>query len=144
MALLHAVSVLLGSISLCSLTIVAFHADPGVQNPSKGSEPPTFTGQVGEWWVAAPGRVQFQILGSGRATKDGKDIKDKVADLWFETPADKDLNTLFENLVLDVLVHSTTKNLPVTVEAKNSSGDDGSVAAKAFDIVRIGFGRAGQ
>lgn len=136
MALPLAASVLLGSISLCSLT-VALHTTQG-QNPGKGPEVPTFTGHVGEWWVAAPGRVQFQILGAGRGTKD------KTADLWFETPADKDINTLFEGLVLDMILHATTKNLPVTVEAKNSSGDDGSVAAKAFDIVRVGLGRGGQ
>jgi hypothetical protein len=134
---LHAISVLLGSISLCSLTVVAIHAEPAAQNPAKGADVPSYTGQIGDWWVSAPGRVQFQILGSGKGVKDSKQV-----DLWFETPADKDLNTLFENLVLDVVVHAATKNLPVTVEAKNSSGDDGSVAAKAFDIVRVGFAHA--
>jgi len=137
-------STLLGSIMLCSLVLVihdgaSASVDPGSgalpQNPAKGSDTPRYTGHVGEWWVAAPGRVQFQLLGTGRDVKDGKQ-----PDLWFETPADKDMNTLFENLVLDVLMQSVGKNLPLTVEAKNSSGDDGSTHEKAFDILRVGFG----
>ena len=145
---LFPVSVLLGSISLCSLTVVAFDAavmtpapqNPAKstgQNPSKGPEVPPYTGQVGDWWIAAPGQVQFQILGSAGDVKDGKQL-----DLWFKTPADKDVSTQFEELVLDVLLHAASKGLHVIVEAKTSSGDDGSVAAKGFDIVRVGLGRS--
>jgi len=130
------VSMLLGSISLCSLMLVAFDATRAPQNPSKGSETPTYTGLVGEWWVAAPGTVQFQVIGSGRDDKDSKQ-----PDLWFKTPADKDVNTLFENLVLDVILHAISKGLPVTVEAKESSGDDGVAADKGYDLVRVGLGR---
>src|SRR5688572_1314258 len=95
-------STLLGSIMLCSLVLVIHdgasasletgsvgNGTPLPQNPAKGSDTPRYTGHVGEWWVAAPGRVQFQVLGSGRDVKDGKH-----PDLWFETPADKDMNTL--------------------------------------------------
>jgi hypothetical protein len=133
---LHLISALLGGLSLGSLTLAAFTIESPPQNPAKASEPLSYTGQIGEWWVTAPGRVQFQILGSGREVKDGK-----VPDFWFETPADKDVNTLFENLVLDLIMHATARGLPVTVEPRNSSGDDGSVADKAFDVVRVGFGR---
>jgi hypothetical protein len=129
------VSALLGSISLCLLpAFVGPAAAP--QNPSKKDDVPTYSGLIGDWYVAVPGRVQFQLVGSGRDIKDGK-----TPDLWFETPADKDVNMLYENLVLDVILHASTKGLPVIVEAKNSSGDDGSVAAKAFDILRVGIGR---
>jgi hypothetical protein len=126
------VSGLLGSLSLCSLAFVI----PPAEAPQDKSEPLRYTGQVGEWWVAAPGRVQFQIVGSGRNVKDGKH-----PDLWFETPADKDVNTLFEGLVLDVVRHAVEKGAFLTVEPKNSSGDDGSTADKAFDIIRIGLAK---
>ena len=125
---------LLGSVSLCLFPPFVDRAALS-QNPKK-DDVPTYSGLVGEWFVAVPGRVQFQVLGSGRDLKDGKS-----PDLWFETPADKDINTLYENLVLDVIIHASTKGLPVVVEAKNSSGDDGSVSAKAFDVVRVGIGR---
>jgi len=136
------VSVLLGSISLCSITVVAVDASraspnpPQSQNPAKGPDVPTYTGQVGEWWIAAPGVVQFQLLGSGTGVKDSKQ-----PDLWFKTPADKDVSTHFEELVLELLLHASAKNLQVTVEAKASSGDDGVAAGKGFDIVRVGLGR---
>jgi hypothetical protein len=128
------VSGLLGSVSLCSLAFFALPAEPPV--PQDKTDPVRYTGQVGEWWVAAPGRVQFQIVGSGRNVKDGKH-----PDLWFETPADKDVNTLFESLVLDVVKYAAEKGAFLTVEPKNSSGDDGSVAAKAFDVIRVGFAK---
>jgi hypothetical protein len=138
----HVVSAIAASVSLCSLTVVGFLMSPSAatQNPQKAEDPPPYTGMVGEWWVAAPGRVQFQLIGAGRETKDGKEAKHP--DLWFETPADKDLNTLYENLVLDVIQYAVTKGMPVVVEAKNSSGDDGSIAAKAFDVRRVGVGKS--
>ena len=137
---LASASALFGSVWLCGLlTLIA----PSSQNPSKekNGDGPTYTGLVGDWFVAVPGRVQFQVVGSGREVKDGQEKEGKQLDLWFETPADKDINTLYENLVLDVIVQAHTKGLPVTVEAKNSSGDDGSVPGKAFDIIRVGIGR---
>jgi len=136
------VSAIVGCVSLCSLTIVGFNLSPAprAQNPTKANDPPTYTGMVGEWWVAAPGRVQFQLIGSARDSKDGKEAKHP--DLWFDTPADKDINTLFEDLVLTVVMHAATKGIPLVVEAKNSSGDDGSTAAKAFDVLRVGLGKS--
>lgn len=136
---LVSVSAVLGSVSLCGL--LTFLAPAAPQNPSKDKDVPTFTGMVGDWYVAVPGRVQFQIVGSGRDAKEGKEKEGKQLDLWFETPADKDVNTLFEGLVLDVILFAQTKGLPLIVEAKNSSGDDGSTADKAFDVVRVGVGR---
>jgi len=132
-------SALLASASLCVLP--ALLSAP--QNPSKDKDKdvPTYSGMVGDWYVAVPGRVQFQVVGSGREIKDGKEKENKQPDLWFETPADKDVNLLYENMVLDVLVQATARGLPITVEAKNSSGDDGSTADKAFDVLRVGIGR---
>lgn len=132
---LHLAPSIVACITLGSLTIVGFRLTPAPQNPA-GNNPPTYSGTVGEWWVAVSARVQFQLIGSGRDTKDGKH-----ADLWFDTPADKDINTLFEDLVLDVVMHAASKGVPIVVEAKNSSGDDGSVPAKAFDVVRVGLGK---
>jgi hypothetical protein len=133
--LMLSTSALIGGIALCGVTLFGFHLDPRPQDPKK-SDVPTYTGTVGEWWVSSPGRVQFQLVGAGRDIKDGKN-----PDLWFDTPADKDLNTLFESLVLDMVMHAHTTKLPLVVEAKHSSGDDGLSAAKAWDAIRVGIGR---
>lgn len=126
----------LGTLSILGFGYAPLPTAPAAQNPSKPADAQVHTGQVGEWWVTAPGRVQFRIVGSGSVSKDGKQ-----GDLWFETPADKDSNTLFENLVLDVVMHAYQNGLAISVVAKNSSGDDGSEAAKAFDIERVGIPR---
>lgn len=120
------------SLSVC--VVPAFVTGRTPQDPAKDS--PTYSGFVGDWYVTVPGRVQFQIVDSGRDRKDGKQ-----PDLWFETPPDRDLNTLYEDLVLSVILHAREKGLPIVVESKRSSGDDGTTAAKAFDIVRIGVSR---
>jgi hypothetical protein len=133
--LMHSISALCGGIALCGVTLFGFHLGPQGQDTKK-PDVPTYSGTIGEWWVAAPGRVQFQLVGAGRDIKDGK-----TPDLWFDTPADKDLNTLFENLVLDTVAYAHQKGVPVTVEAKHSSGDDGTTAAKAFDVIRVGVGK---
>lgn len=132
-------SALLASASLC--LVPAFLSSP--QNPAKEKDKdvPTYSGMVGDWFVTVPGRVQFQIVNSGREVKDGKEKENKQPDLWFETPPDKDVNLLYENMVLDVIVQATARGVPITVEAKNSSGDDGSLASKAFDVVRVGIAR---
>ena len=135
------VPAIVGCVSLCSLTIGGFPLSPPAPrppNPSRANDN-IYTGIVAEWWVAAPGRVQFLVVGAGREGKDGKEAKHP--DLWFDTPADKDVNTLYEALVLDVVMHAATKGLPLLVEAKNSSGDDGTTAAKAFDVLRVGIGK---
>lgn len=89
------------------------------------------TGKVIELWVSSPGRVQFRVQGT--------DEKGKALTSWFETPADKDLNTLFENLTLSVVRHSLERGVDLNVQAKDSSGDDGSVPTKAFDVIRVGL-----
>jgi hypothetical protein len=89
------------------------------------------TGKVIELWTSAPGRVQFRLL--------SKDDKGKELTTWFTTPADKDINTLFENLALDVVRHSIEHGMDLNVEAKDTSGADGSVPTKAYDVRRIGL-----
>ena len=131
-------SIVCGGAAVCWLL-------PIVQNPSpnaghKPSSAPEhgmrsdykeYRGQLGSVWVEASGRVAFELRGDG---KDGKEFT-----LWFDTPADKDQNTLLENLVLDMVLHGADHAKPLTVVAKNSSGDDGSEPAKGFDVVRVGF-----
>jgi hypothetical protein len=99
--------------------------------PQQGNPDRQVTGKVLEVWVSAPGRVQFRLQGT--------DDKGKAVALWFETPADKDINTLFENLALGVVRQSIERGTDLTVQAKDSSGDDGTVLAKAFEVVRLGF-----
>lgn len=99
--------------------------------PPQDSVDLQYTGKVEELWVNAPGRVQFRLR--------GRDQEGKSKVLWFETPADKDVNTLFENLALSLIRHGLTAGVELTVQAKDSSGDDGSVATKAYDVVRLGL-----
>lgn len=102
-------------------------AAPAPQGPAELQ----FTGTLDELWVAAPGHVQFRLRGTG---EDGEQRR-----IWFDTPADLDANTHFEELALSMLRHAHDGGLQVTVQAERSSGDDGSVATKAFDIVRVGL-----
>lgn len=90
-----------------------------------------FAGKVEEIWVTALGYVQFRVRGT--------DENGKERLVWFDTPPDKDVNTLFENLTLELLRHAVEHQIVVNVHAKTSSGDDGSVAPKAFDVVRLGI-----
>lgn len=125
---MHAVTGLLcGTAALCCLYGVAPQKEFG---PIKTTEK-EYTGRLGGWWVEASGRVAFELYGTD---KDGKEVR-----LWFDTPADKDVNTLLENLVLDLVLHGSTKEMALSVIARSSSGDDGSEPSKAFDVVRVGF-----
>lgn len=99
--------------------------------PQQGEPDLQITGTVEELWASSPGHVQLRV--------NGTDQDGKVRMLWFETPADKDINTLFENLALGVVRQALDSKLQLTVQAKKSSGDDGSVATKAYDIVRLGI-----
>jgi hypothetical protein len=113
----------------CGLAAGLWLVVPSTQQPAKSDR--LATGKVIELWTSAPGRVQFRL--------QSKDDKGKDATTWFTTPADKDINTLFENLALSVIRHSLEHGIELNVEAKDTSGADGSVPTKAYDVRRIGL-----
>jgi hypothetical protein len=99
--------------------------------PFQGTPDRQMTGTVTELWVHAKGSLTFRVHGT--------DDKGKVNTLWFKSPSDKDINTLAENLALSLLRQALQDGTDLLVEAKESSGDDGSTAAKAFSFLRIGI-----
>ena len=106
-------------------------AGPVPQEKEKGRADRLATGKVIELWTSAPGRVQFRL--------QAKDEKGKDNTIWFTTPADNDINTLFENLALGVIRHALEHGIDLNVEAKDTSGADGSVPTKAYDVRRLGL-----
>ncbi len=111
--------------------LLAAVPDPGAQPALQGTPDHQLRGTVTELWVNAPGSLTFRVHGT--------DEKGKVNTLWFKSPSDKDINTLAENLALSLIRHSLTDGIELLVDAKSSSGDDGSAAAKAFSFTRIGI-----
>jgi hypothetical protein len=97
----------------------------------QGTPDRQLSGTVTEVWVHAKGSLAFRVHGT--------DDKGKVNTLWFKSPSDKDINTLAENLALSLIRHAIQDGAELLVEAKDSSGDDGSSAAKAFAFIRIGM-----
>lgn len=121
---------------LCTSTVVGclWLATPSSSPPALVVQDPPhheLSGQVLEWWAVAPGHLQFRIRGSN---PDGKG-----EELWFRTPADKDMNTLFENEALDLIHFAVAQKRDLTVQSRRSSSDDGSTPDKACRVVRIGL-----
>ena len=122
---------LLAIILLAAVPAPTVAAAPPVVAAPQGKVDIELRGAVTEVWVSSPGTVTFRVHGT--------DAKGKVATMWFKSPSDKDLNTLLENLALGLIRHSVTSGTELLVEAKESSGDDGSSADKAFSFLRIGM-----
>ena len=130
---------LCGSAAGSLLLLAAATLDPQEPRPPKkvrgveatASDEKVFRGTVEELWVAKLGHVQFLLRGR---TPEGEQFR-----LWFDTPPDQDVNTLFENLALSVIRHARENDRELQVLAESSSGDDGSGPEKAFDVVRLGI-----
>jgi hypothetical protein len=122
----------LATICVCAVlggTFLAAVPAPATE-PFQGNPDLQLQGTVTEVWVHAKGSVAFRVHGT--------DAKGKVNTLWFKSPSDKDINTLAENLALSLVRQALQEGGDLMVEAKESSGDDGSTAAKAFSFIRIG------
>jgi hypothetical protein len=124
----------LAIISVCAVVGASFLAaapGPAVPVPVQGQPERQLHGTVTELWVHSKGSLAFRVHGT--------DEKGKVNTLWFKSPSDKDINTLAENLALSLIRQSLQDGTELLVEAKESSGDDGSSSAKAFSFLRIGI-----
>lgn len=123
---MHVVPFLMcGSAALCYLLSFPILLKQGATADGVETE---FRGRLGSCWVEASGRIQFELRGAEEGHESA---------IWFDAPAGED--PLLEHLVLELLIHGSTKNASLAVVANASSGDDGSEPGKAFDFVRMGF-----